>query len=331
MNGNKSIKIISSGIYLPKAVSSAEIEEKYGLEQGWCERYSGVSSRHHVTFESIGYMGARAIENALEKSKMQLQDIDLIISAGASYDYPLPNQASVIKSELKNGLDCEVGCIDIDTTCLSFVSAFDMASKILDGKQYKNIIVVSVESASKGLSSNRTETITLFGDGAAAFIFTYDDTASSFLIKSSLKTFAEGMSYTIIKGGGMLNHFRDNPYDEDLFAFEMNGIQLLKIAKKKMPDFISAFFSDLEIKFDDVNVIIPHQASKMGLALFKNMFELRPNQFKENLSNKGNCIAASIPILLHEIIEKNELERGDLCLLLGTSAGFSIGSLLFKF
>ena len=91
MNISRKIKILSTGAYLPKAISSEEFEQKHHLPEGWSERYSGVKNRHHVTFESNGYMGARAIESALENSSLELSDIDLIISAGATFDYPLPH------------------------------------------------------------------------------------------------------------------------------------------------------------------------------------------------------------------------------------------------
>ena len=72
-------------------------------------------------------MGAKAIESALEKANLTLADIDLIISAGATFDYPLPNQASVTKSKLSDGKKYNVPSIDVDTSCLSFVTSFDIA------------------------------------------------------------------------------------------------------------------------------------------------------------------------------------------------------------
>ena len=98
-----SIKIISSGIYLPEPILSSELEKQHGISLGWSEKYSGVKKRHHATFESNGYMGARAIEEALLNSELNLGDIDLIVSAGGTFDYIIPNQSSVIKSELKDG------------------------------------------------------------------------------------------------------------------------------------------------------------------------------------------------------------------------------------
>ena len=109
----KPIKILGLGKYLPQEVSSADLEQKHGLPQGWSEKYSGVKSRHHITFETIGYMGAKAIEQALEKCQMELKDIDMLISASAGFDYPLPSQASVIKSELKDGMTVNIPALDI--------------------------------------------------------------------------------------------------------------------------------------------------------------------------------------------------------------------------
>ena len=143
----KPIKILGFGKYLPKQILSSDIEATYGLPSGWSERYSGVKARHHATFESNGYMGARAIECALENCNVSLSEIDMIISAAATYDYPIPNRASVIKSELTDGHTYSMPTIDIDSTCLSFVSAFDFASRLLDGKQYKKMIILSSEIA----------------------------------------------------------------------------------------------------------------------------------------------------------------------------------------
>jgi 3-oxoacyl-[acyl-carrier-protein] synthase-3 len=111
----------------------------------------------------------------------------------------------------------------------------------------------------------------------------------------------------------------------------MNGIKLLRLATKKIPEFVQWFFSDLPVSLNDMDAIIPHQASRTGLNLFKRLFPLKENQMKESLSRYGNCIAASIPLTLVDSIEQNEIKRGDLCLLIGTSAGFSIGAVLLKF
>ena len=327
----KPIKILAMGTYLPERVTSAEIENRHGIPSGWSVKYSGVSSRHHVTFESNGFMGARAAERALEKANMSLIDIDMLISASGTYDYPLPNQASIIKSELTGGDKTDFPAIDIDSTCLSFVAALDFASKILDGQSMKTILIVSSEVASKGLNHDNWETTTLFGDGAAAAVVAYDQNSESLFIKGAQKTYTEGVYYTFIEGGGNQKFFKDHAYDKEMHSFKMKGKKLLRLAKKKLPIFMSEFFKDLPIKLEETDAIIPHQASKLGIHIFEKMYSFKEGQIKKSLSKYGNCIAASIPLTLSDCIDSGEIKRGDLCFLSGTSAGFSIGGVLIKY
>ncbi|MFN8256230.1 MAG: 3-oxoacyl-[acyl-carrier-protein] synthase III C-terminal domain-containing protein [Bacteroidales bacterium] len=327
----KPFSIEAMGKYLPRAISSHELEKNSGLSKGWSLRHSGVLLRHHVTTESNAYMGAKAVENALAKSGVELSAIDMLISASSTYDYPIPNRASLIKHELKNGDQLDFPAIDVDTTCLSFVSALDYCAHFLDGKRFRTAAIVSSEISSKGLNPDNWETFTLFGDAAVAAIIKYDESASSGLIKSSFNTYTEGVFDTIIRGGGNQYFFRDHPYDKKLHSFFMNGKNLLKLAIEKIPGFIDRFFSDLDMTVKDCDWILPHQASKIGLSMFKKLCKLDEGKMLENISEYGNCIAASIPLLLHDGIEQNKIRRGDTCFLAGTSAGFSIGGLLLKY
>ncbi|MES2647597.1 MAG: 3-oxoacyl-[acyl-carrier-protein] synthase III C-terminal domain-containing protein [Bacteroidota bacterium] len=331
MNYHKPVRIVGFGKYLPRQVLSCDIEKKYGLPGGWSIKYSGVSSRHHVTFESNGYMGARAIENALENTNVPLSDIDLIISAAATFDYPLPNRSSVIKSELHACNNVCIPAIDIDSSCLSFVSAFEYASRLLDGNQYKKIVIVSSEVSSLALDPENWETLTLFGDAAVAVILEYDETKDSCFIKGGHRTYSEGVYDTMVKGGGNKFFFKDHPYDSKLHSFSMNGKNLLRLARNKIPGFMDWFFSDLPVAITDIDAVIPHQASKFGIMMFKNLYEFKEGQVKENIATNGNCIAASIPMTLYDSIELGSIKRGDSCLLCGTSAGFSIGGVLIKY
>lgn len=319
------------GKYLPNKIDSSELERKHGIPAGWSLKNSGVQSRHQVTTESASFMGARALENALEKGGLDLADIDFIISASAIFDYPIPCQASVIKSQLKDGDKHHIGSVDINSTCLSFVTAFEFAANMLDGNQYKRIAIISSEVSSKSLHKDNWETMTLFGDAAAAAIVEYDPSDESGLIKGGTRTYSKGVYDTMVKGGGNQYHISEYPYSPELHSLQMNGINLLRMAKRKMPEFIDWFFEELKRDFLDTDVIVPHQASKMGLAIMNKIYEFKDDQLKVSLEKYGNCIAASIPLVLHDEIECGNIKRGDTCMLLGTSAGLSIGAVLIKY
>lgn len=327
----KPFKITGFGTYYPEnIIESSDLESKYGLPNGWSERYSGVKRRHHVTTETNAFLGARALEKALAKAKIKVDEIDLLISASATYDYPLPNQSSLIKYELSGSENTDFACVDMDATCLSFVAAMDYASRFLDGKRYRHIAIVSSEIASNGLNPDNWETLTLFGDGAAAMILSYNENSRSGAIHFDMKTYAEGAYNTIIRGGGNALFFKDNPYSPELHSFKMEGKKLLRMAKQKIPVFMDAFFENLDGSIEDIDFIIPHQASKMGVWMFEKLYDFKDGQVLRNLESKGNCIAASIPSVLIENIENGTIQQGNTVLLCGTAAGFSIGGILIK-
>lgn len=325
------VKIVAMGKYLPERVPSAVIEDRLGIPRGWAEKYSGVQFRHQVSFEHNDYMGARAAEQALGKANMSLKDIDMVVAAGASFDYPIPNQASTIKNEIKDGGKHHPPAIDINSTCLSFITALHFCAKMLDGVQFNNILIVSTEISSKHLNPANFETTTLFGDAAVAAIIQYAPDSTSRLIKAGQRTYSNNIMSTAIEGGGLKHPFSTTPYDPELHSFKMQGRHLLRMAKKTLPDFVNWFFEDLPYTFETVPVIIPHQASKMGLIILNSLYELKDSQVKGSLHKYGNCIAASIPLTLHDCIESGEIQRGDVGVMIGTSAGFSIGAALIKY
>ncbi|MEQ8415599.1 MAG: ketoacyl-ACP synthase III [Imperialibacter sp.] len=324
-------KIVGVGYCLPsKCVHSQEMEKELGLPAGWIYKYSGVEKRHIATTESNSWLGAEALKKAMQSAELQPKDLGCLIAASATFDYPLPNKASMIKHEL-GWHHTEVGCIDIDTTCLSFVTALDYASRLLNDSDCRHVAIVSAEIASKGLNPEHKETFSLFGDAAAAIIVSFDDTGESGLVKHSMVTYAEGAEHTIIRGGGNKFFFKDHPYDATLHSFSMEGKKLLKLAMQKVPEFAEKFFCKIGLTIGEVDLIIPHQASKSGLMLLDSLLGGKKDKVVNNLANYGNCIAASIPLALTEAIETRRLKKGDSCLLIGTAAGFSVGGLLFKF
>jgi len=332
MNITKGCRITGTGKYLPsKVITSGEMEKQLGLPAGWIERLSGVRERRFAAGETNADMAVYALKQALANSNLGMEDIDLLISSSVTFDYILPFQAALILKGLNDGRKLNTPAMDINSSCTSFLTALDIAVNLLDGKKYKNIAIVSSELSSKGLAPEVKEVFTLFGDGAAAAILTWDEDQRSGFVKSMMKTYPEGFYYSIIKGGGNIYHIKYNPYDPKLHSFIMEGKKLLRLAKETIPLYFDEFFMDLDIKIEDVDVIIAHQASKAGLSGFKNMYPGLKGVLYSNLETHGNCIAASIPMCLHDTIEKGILKRGASCMLAGTAAGFAIGSILIRY
>jgi len=326
--------IIGLGKFLPKKlVTNDELEDKLKLSKGWIYKYTGVKTRHHVQEETVSTMGASALKYALDDAKIKLNDLDMLIGGGATFDYVLPNRSSSIANQFKESKDCNFPCIDINSTCLSFISALDFASYKLQDPEINTIAIVTSEVASKGLNYNNDETFSLFGDAAVALILSSDSTGKIGLIRQTINTYTECNKDTIIKGGGAKYYPKEYPYNEELYSFQMNGKRLLRFTKKVLPKFLDNFFGPINSNLQDIDFIIPHQASKLGLQLFSEHTDKykKENTVQGQLEKYGNCIAASIPLAFVESVQNGRIKKGDTCLLCGTAAGVSIGGALIKY
>ena len=322
-------RIRSTGIYLPREVESKEIEKKYGLPIGWSEKHSGVAKRHHISYEDVGEMGAQAAHSALEKAGLSLSDIDTFISAGASTDQIIPSQVAMTLEKMREGNKARCESFHIDTTCLSFVSAFKLAADKLQFDETKYVLIVASEVSSVGIGPENWETLTLFGDGAAAVILEKSKDEKSGLIKFKHQMYTEGILAAEIPGGHVRKWVKDYVYDPKLHHFQMDSRSLLRLTLKYLPDFINDFFKSTGTSWPEVNWTVPHQASKTGLNMIPKIANVNPDQVINILRETGNCISASIPMGIHKLISEDKLQKGETLFICGTSAGFSIGSLLY--
>ncbi len=325
------VKIAGMGKYLPeRVVTSEEIEKKMGLEPGWAESKSGVRERHFVSDkETCSYMGARALEKALKAANMEYEDLDAIVGASGSYDHPIPYNACLIQKEMGYE-ESGTPCWDIDSTCLSFVTALDIVSYLIEAGKYKNVAIVTSEIASRSLNYNERESATLLGDGAAAAIISKSTPEEgSKIIAAEMKTYSSGAFFTYVKGGGNIVHPNSPDRKDEDFTFTMKGMAILEMAFDKLPGFFRELFSEVDFTMRELDLLVPHQASKAGLDMAKTAFRLTDNQIMNNLLTHGNCIAASIPMALHDAIEEGRIKRGAKVCIAGTAAGLSIGGLVF--
>ncbi len=330
------LKIIGSGHYLPRKIFTAqELDRKLDLSEGTSFRTSGVRQRHYVQEdETQSFMGARAIMAALENAHLSYESLDLILCASGSSEQTIPCTAALIQRELGKS-ESGTPCFDINSTCLSFVSAMDLAASLLTTRRYRKIAIVSTEIASVGLNYSHLESASLFGDGAAAFIVERTPAGeNSALHFAHMETFSSGAEYCKIEGGGTKLHPGKTDWknvDHEKFLFTMDGRRVFREVLSRVPVFIEHALKPHNKKLTDFDWIIPHQASASGMQLVKKKLEIPTEKFVDILENHGNMIAASIPLALHLKIQDGTIRRGQSVCLFGTSAGLSIGMVTLEY
>jgi 3-oxoacyl-[acyl-carrier-protein] synthase-3 len=325
------IKIAGMGRYLPeRVVSNTEVEALCRLPAGWIASRTGVHERRWVTDETNAVMAARAVGEAVAEAGLALTDIDLILNASGTQQQSIPDGAALIQREL--GLaESGIPAFSIHATCLSFLMALDTAANLLAVGRYRTILIVSAEIPSAGINFEEPESAALMGDAAAAVVLTRTPPGeSSSLLAARFETYSVGASYAEVRGGGTHRHPNAAGTTPEDNLFHMNGPQLLKLSRKYSGNFLERLRPGLSHGLGDVQRVVPHQASILGLRLLSH-FGWPPERVQVTLDRLGNSVAASIPVTLYEGVQRGEINRGDEILLIGTGAGLSLGGVILRY
>lgn len=320
---------------LPKNVISSETLDKIvNGSVGRIEKNTGVKFRYHASGnETIAEMGTAALQKALNKAHLQPKDIDLLIFAGGSFDYPVPHNSVLIKSKLTDD-SVNFPCFDIDATCLSYLNALDIAHLYLQAGRYKKIAIVCSEIASKALTPSDEKIFGLFGDAAVATIIATAETTETTGYTPQYVCFTNypsGALYAYVPIGGAVDRGIHALPSELGYYFKMEGKNLIRLTVKHLDKFVADIEKSVSIKITDYDHIITHQTSKYGNLYFIDKFKVPTNKVVETLSLYGNCISASIPLGLESLINNNTNIKNKNILLLGSGAGLSLGAIALKF
>lgn len=322
------IAILGTGAALPKGVvASTELDRRYGKPDGWFERRTGVRSRSVCGSEKASDLATAAARVALTAARLGPQDLDAVISATAVPEQPIPAMAPLVQANLGLG-KTGTPAFDVNATCLSFLTAFDLAAAWIEAGRARRILIVSSEVASRALPwDDDPETAAMFGDGAAAAIIGKAEAGSgSGLAAVAMRTYSDGYRDCELAAGGTRFDFRaERGLFESHATFRMNGPAVYRLSAEVVPPFIHGLLKSAGWTIKDIDCVVPHQASRLGLDHMVRRLGLAEGKVIDILASHANQIASSLPSALHEAVSTGRLKRGDKLLMAGTSAGLSVG------
>jgi 3-oxoacyl-[acyl-carrier-protein] synthase-3 len=256
---------------------------------------------------------------------LNIEDIDCIISANATMQQMIPYDGAGIHKLLN--LNETVSSFDINMTCLSALRSLEISSHLIDS--YSTILIVSCEVPSVALDWSDIRTAGIFSDGCSAMII--QKSSKGGIITSNFETHSEGFDFCQILGGGVKNppSTYSGNYTE-LCNFKMNGKKLFKLTLKTLLKFIEKTLAKKELILDDIDWIVPHQASQASLNHMIRLLKIDKTKFIDIFVNHGNQVASSIPTALHELFTTKNVKSGDKVMLIGTSAGLGLGMIVLE-
>ncbi len=320
------IKIIATGIALPETrVTSDQLDIQLGKPKGYVEKRSGITWRYHATPQaSQAELAASALHNALTAADLSPSSVDLVICACAVAIQALP--CSAVHILRAAAMPSGVAGFDINSSCVSFISAMEVAAGLLNSRAYRRIAIVSADLASRGIDWNHEESSLIFGDGAACAIVERGDGQSK-ILASLIETWPEGSELCEIKAGGTRRNPRSGICDSD-FLFHMQAKPLFRYASSLIEDYFARLLHKSGVTLADIGTVIPHQASHLSLKHMRKRLQVPESVLIDIYRYYGNQVAASIPTALHEAITGNRLPPGKPAMLIGTAAGLTLAGMV---
>lgn len=330
--------ITGVGHYVPeRVVTNHDLAELMDTNDEWIQERTGIVERRHIepgSKISSTDLGVKAAENALKDAGLTAQDIDFILFATLSPDYYFPGNGVLVQK----ALGCKtIGAMDIRNQCSGFVYALSTADAFIKAGKYKNILVIGAEVHSFGLdmSDDGRGVSVIFGDGAGAVIVSAT-TEDRGIISTNMHSEGEYAEELAVLFPGTKLGWSDEVMKEghgitkkELYP-HMNGNYVFKHAVTRFPESIVEALSDANLKPDDVDLFVPHQANLRISQFVQRQLGFSDEKVFNNIQKYGNTTAASIPIALSEAKAAGKIKQGDTVLMTAFGAGFTWGSVLIK-
>ena len=301
------MRIVASSSYLPsKKVLNEEIEKKLNLETNYIEKRTGIKQRYFVQNETIEEMSIKAIEKLINETKIDAQEIDMIIVATTTTNSLMPGISNYIQKyfDIKKCIS-----FDILAGCNGYINALDIAQMYIKSGKVNKGIVVGVDILSKYTDEKDVGTAIILADGAGATLI--EKSENEYF--SNIEAIPDKDDILTIKS------------NEKIF---MDGISVYKYAVTETVKNINQLLEMSNEKIENIKYIVPHQSNLKIIKAISN--RLGTEKMYTNIQSVGNTFCASIPIVLEEMQKKNLLKTGDKIILLGYGGGLNTGSILLE-
>jgi 3-oxoacyl-[acyl-carrier-protein] synthase-3 len=306
----------------PKVVTNNDLAKFVDTSDAWIKSRTGIVERR-ISDEGTATsdLAIIAAERALNSAKLAADTLDLIIVGTTSPDYLFPSVGCVLQDKLGAS---KAAAFDVSAACSGFNYALTVAASFIENGTHKNILVVGADTLTKYLDWKDRTTSVLFGDGAGAVVLTLS-TDKSGILANWLKAEGRLGKHLIMPGGGS----RDPQQNNGRFI-TMDGKEVFKFAVKVLEESILKSLEKANLKIEDIDLLIPHQANIRIIDHVIKKMRLPKDKVYVNLQKYGNTSAASIPLALDEALADGKIKKGDIIVLSGFGAGLTSGANIIR-
>lgn len=317
-------EIKGTGSYVPKKVlTNDDLSKIVETNDEWISTRTGIKERHIVTDEYTIDLAEHASKRALEDANVNPEDIDLVVVATVTPDNAFPGVGQLLQKRL--GLR-EIMTFDVNAACSGFLYAFNIADKMIKSGAYNNALVVGAETLTRLTDWSDRNTCVLFGDAAGAMVVSRSEKNKIKDVICGSKSDDEGM--LICNNVDIKDPYVNAISKQD--HIHMNGREVFKFATRIMPQTIQDLLDRNQVKLDELNYIVAHQANERIIDKAARDLGYPMDKMFLNIHKYGNTSAASVPLAIDEAIKEGKLKKGDLFATVAFGGGFTWGGALIE-
>lgn len=317
------IKIAGVGYCVPEtAITNADLTKLYDTSDEWIYTRTGIKERRVVSGEESAIdLGYKAALNAIEKSKINIEDIDLIIAASSAPPDLYPAMACRIQDRLgiKN-----IPAFDVTAACSGLIYTLSMAKAYISSGMYKTVLIIAADNNSRLCDWEDRSVSILFGDGAGAVVATASDDGVDDILAIDIRADGSIGEFITLPLVGQ-NCPLVAPCSVKPPHVKMNGKEVYKFAVKIVPHYIEKCLEMAKMTPEDVDYLIPHQANQRIIEAIQQRLGYSDEKVISNIMYYGNTSAASVPIALAEGVESGKVKLPSTAILCGFGAGMTWG------
>ena len=349
-------------------VSNDEMEEYLGRINGKNSvlkerilKQNGIKQRHYSlnknqeSTHSNAEMAALAVKNALARTGVRSKEVALLSTGTTQGDLPVPGFASMVHARLDFST-CEIA--SFQSVCASGMMALKNAFLQIKCGEKQNAVSVGSEFASRMFKASRFESQTvtslpfdaeflrwMLSDGAGACVLENKKNAAGLSLKINwieLKSHAPQFPVCMYTGktdnkDESEKTWLDYPdYESAAKAGAINLKQDVRLLDKVMEMGVAHYFELIDkglINIDEIDWLCCHYSSEFFKQPIKELMQkggalIADEKWFSNLCTKGNTGAASIYIMLEELMYSGKLKAGDTILCMVPESGRFVTSFM---
>ena len=319
--------IAGIGSYVPaRVLTNADLERMVATSDEWIRERTGIRERRIAAAgEACSDLAVQAGKRALTAAGLAATDLDMILVATCTGDYPLPATACLVQHQL--GATKAAAC-DLSAACCGFVYALSVADAYVKTGM-RHVLVIGSEVMSAITDWTDRNTCVLFGDGAGAVVVSASDGERG-ILSTHLRSDGTLCELIMVPGGGSRTPPSEKVIAERMQYIKMKGNETFKVAVRSLEEIARSTLAANHLRVEDIDLYVPHQANIRILKAVMERLGLPIEKVMLNVDRYGNTSAASIPIALDEAVREGRIKGGSLVLLGAFGAGLTWASAVIR-